>query len=216
MSERFDPNEYAPEYAALLHLLQEAARGVPENAVFIIHPENYPRITRSVDRILDVIRRAEPDATHTIEFDPVLGTGLCLRVLSWTFNFTDGKEFAEAAALADYFGAEALVTGETVFSFGFEDARIRVPEAENRLLENPSEGNGEWTGPFDENKYGRSYSMFDDERNDCYEEDVFPIEDGDDRDDEWDDRFDAPVDEDEEMERILWDEDLESDLFGDD
>ena len=223
MSDNFDPNEHAPDYAALLRFLEEAAEGIPEGTVFVIHPANYPRIARSVDRILAVIREAAPDAVHEIEFDPLIGTGLCLRVLSWTFNFTDGKEFAEAAALADYFGAEALVTGETVFSFGFEDARIRVPETEKDLLENPSEScyNSDWTQPFDENKIGRSYPMFDDERNDCYEEDVFLGED-DGPNDDWDAeadedaRSDDPVDEDEEMERILWDEDLESDLFGDD
>ncbi len=214
MSERFDPNEYAPEYAALLHLLQEAARGVPENAVFIIHPENYPRITRSVDRILDVIRRAEPDATHTIEFDPVLGTGLCLRVLSWTFNFTDGKEFAEAAALADYFGAEALVTGETVFSFGFEDARIRVPEAEKHLLEKQSENcyNTYGTQSSEQNENGGSKTMFDEDRTDYaqfdLDEDDFLLDE--------DDETDDPVDEDEQMEEILLDEELESGLFDED
>ncbi|MBP5428802.1 MAG: hypothetical protein J6Z04_05920 [Clostridia bacterium] len=223
MNDKTDPNEHAPDIAALLRFLEEAAEGIPEDTVFIIHPANYSRIARSVDRILAVIREAAPDATHAIEFDPLIGTGLCLRVRAWIYCFPDCKAFAEAAALADYMETEALVSGETVFSFGFEDARIRVPEAEKDLLENPSEScyNSDWTQPFDENKIGRSYPMFDDERNDCYEEDIFLSED-DDLSDDWnteadeDVGFNVPVDEDEEMEQILWDEDLESDLFGDD
>ena len=111
------------DFALFLHAF---LKKVPRNTAWILHPENYPRICRSVDRILETIRRAAPDAEHEVSYDELFGTALVLTVTSWTFSFSNCREIGEAIALADSFEADAKVTGEIRLIFGFNDARIAV------------------------------------------------------------------------------------------
>ena len=86
MNEEFD--YVSPEEEAFLQVLRELYEQLPKNTMWIVHPQNYPRILRSVSRILQVIRKDSPEATHTIGFDELLGTSLCLTVESRTFDFS--------------------------------------------------------------------------------------------------------------------------------
>ena len=111
------------DFALFMHAFLQK---VPRNTAWIIHPENYPRISRSVDRILEAIRRSVPDAKHEIAYDELFGTQLVLTVTSWTFSFSNCREIGDAIALADFFETDAKTTGEICLIFGFNDARIAV------------------------------------------------------------------------------------------
>ena len=124
MNEEFD--YVCTEEESFLQVMRELFGQLPQNTMWIAHPQNYPRILRSVRRILQVIRKDSPEATHTISFDELLGTSLCLTVESWTFDFSSCKEFAEILSLADNLGIEAKLDGRVCLSFGFDDARIPI------------------------------------------------------------------------------------------
>ena len=124
MNEEFDYT--SPEEEALLHFLGGLLEKLPKNTMWIINPANYKRIAESVNQILTAVHKVSPSAKHTISFDELVGTGLCLTIRDWTFSFYGCKEFSEAVSLADTLDIEANLDGEVVLMFGFNDARIPI------------------------------------------------------------------------------------------
>ena len=94
--------------------------------MWIVHPINYPRTTKAIDRILEVIHKESPDAEHKIVYDELLGTGMSLMVKDWVYSFYGCKEIAEAISLADTFDIDASSEGEVWLHFGFKNARIPI------------------------------------------------------------------------------------------
>lgn len=124
MNEEFDYT--SPEEEAMLNFLGGLIKNLPPNTMWIINPATYKRITGSVNKILATVRKVSPEARHSIAFDELVGTGLCLTIQDWTFAFYGCKEFSEAVSLADTFDIEATLDGEVRLMFGFKDARILV------------------------------------------------------------------------------------------
>ena len=122
MNENFEYT--SPEEEALLNLMQECTDKLPKHSLWIVHPVNYPRATKAIKCILEVIHKESPDAEHKIVFDELIGTGMSLMVKDWTYSFYGCKEIAEAVALADTFDIYATLTGKVCLHFGFKDARI--------------------------------------------------------------------------------------------
>lgn len=124
MNEEFDYT--SPEEEALLHFLGGLLEKLPQNTMWIINPTNYKRIVESVNRIIAAVHKVSPSAKHTISFDELVGTGLCLTIQDFTFSFYGCKEFSEAVSLADTLDIEAHLDGEVVLMFGFYNARIPI------------------------------------------------------------------------------------------
>ena len=116
----------SPEEEAILDLIREWADKLPKTNVWIVHPVNYPRTTKAIDRILEVIHKESPDAEHKIVFDELIGTGMSLMVKDWVYSFYGCKEIAEAITLADTFDIEATLDGEIWLHFGFKNVRIPI------------------------------------------------------------------------------------------
>ena len=116
----------SPEEEAVLGLIREWADKLPKTNMWIVHPVNYPRATKSIDRILEVIHKESPDAEHKIVYDELLGTGMSLMVKDWVYSFYGCKEIAEAISLADTFDIDASSEGEVWLHFGFKNARIPI------------------------------------------------------------------------------------------
>lgn len=123
MNEEF---EYTfPEEEAIF-LFRELKDKLPKTNMWIVHPVNYPRATKAIDRILEVIHKESPDAEHKIVFDELLGTGMSLMVKDWVYSFYGCKEIAEAISLADTFDIDATTEGKVWLHFGFKNARIPI------------------------------------------------------------------------------------------
>jgi len=116
----------SPEEEAVLGLIREWADKLPKTNMWIVHPVNYPRATKAIDRILKVIHKESPDAEHKIVYDELLGTGMSLMVKDWVYSFYGCKEIAEAISLADTFDIDASSEGEVWLHFGFKNARIPI------------------------------------------------------------------------------------------
>jgi len=116
----------SPEEEAILGLIRECADKLPKTNMWIAHPVNYPRATKAIDRILEVIHKESPDAEHKIVFDELIGTGMSLMVKDWVYSFYGCKEIAEAISLADTFDIDASSEGEVWLHFGFKNARIPI------------------------------------------------------------------------------------------
>ena len=76
----------SPEEEAILGLIRECADKLPKTNMWIAHPVNYPRATKAIDRILEVIHKESPDAEHKIVFDELIGTGMSLMVKDWVYT----------------------------------------------------------------------------------------------------------------------------------
>lgn len=124
MNEEFEYT--SPEEEAILGLIREWADKLPKTNMWIVHPVNYPRATKAIDRILEVIHKECPDAEHKIVYDELLGTGMSLMVKDWVYSFYGCKEIAEAISLADTFDIDASSEGEVWLHFGFKNARIPI------------------------------------------------------------------------------------------
>ena len=124
MNENFEYT--SPEEEALLNMMRDLTSRLPKNTMWIVHPHNYPRILKSVQRLLEVIQKVSPEAQYKIAFDELVGTGLCLSVRAWNFSFYGCRDFSEAILLADTFDMEANLDGEVCLLFGFHDARIPI------------------------------------------------------------------------------------------
>ena len=124
MNEEFEYT--SPEEEAILGLIREWADKLPKTNMWIVHPINYPRATKAIDRILEVIHNESPDAEHKIVYDELLGTGMSLMVKDWVYSFYGCKEIAEAISLADTFDIDASSEGEVWLHFGFKNARIPI------------------------------------------------------------------------------------------
>ena len=116
----------SPEEEAVLGLIREWADKLPKTNMWIVHPTNYPRATKAIDHILEVIHKESPDAEHKIVYDELLGTGMSLMVKDWVYSFYGCKEIAEAISLADTFDIDASSEGEVWLHFGFKNARIPI------------------------------------------------------------------------------------------
>ena len=116
----------SPEEEAILGLIREWVDKLPKTNMWIVHPVNYPRATKAIDRILEVIHKDSPDAEHKIVFDELIGTGMSLMVKDWVYSFYGCKEIAEAISLADTFDIDASTEGEVWLHFGFKNARIPI------------------------------------------------------------------------------------------
>lgn len=114
------------EEEAMLNLIREWADKLPKTNVWVIHPVNYLRATRAIERILEVIHKESPDAEHKIVFDELIGTGMSLMVKDWVYSFYGCKEISEVISLADTFDIEATSEGEVRLHFGFKNARIPI------------------------------------------------------------------------------------------
>lgn len=114
------------EEEAMLNLIREWADKLPKTKVWVIHPVNYLRATRAIERILEVIHKESPDAEHKIVFDELIGTGMSLMVKDWVYSFYGCKEISEVISLADTFDIEATSEGEVWLHFGFKNARIPI------------------------------------------------------------------------------------------
>lgn len=114
------------EEEAMLNLIREWADKLPKTNVWVIHPVNYLRATRAIERILKVIHKESPDAEHKIVFDELIGTGMSLMVKDWVYSFYGCKEISEVISLADTFDIEATSEGEVWLHFGFKNARIPI------------------------------------------------------------------------------------------
>lgn len=126
MSEDFEYT--SPEEEAILSLIREWTDKLPKTNKWVVHPMNYPRAIKAIDRILEVIHKESPDAEHKIVFDELLGTGMSLMVKDWVYSFYGCKEIAEAISLADTFDIDASSEGEVWLHFGFKNARIPIFE----------------------------------------------------------------------------------------
>ena len=116
----------SPEEEALLDLIRKWTDKLPKTNTWIAHPVNYPRATKAISRILEIIRKESPDAEHRIVFDELIGTGMSLMVKDWVYSFYGCKEIAEAISLADSFDIDATIEGEIWLHFGFENTRIPI------------------------------------------------------------------------------------------
>ena len=124
MNDEFDYT--SPEEEAMLNFLCGIMRKLPKNTLWVINPKNYKRITGSVQQILNTIHKVSPDAKHEITFDALIGTGLCLTIKDWSFDFYGCKDISNAISLADTFDIEATLDGEVCLMFGFNDASILI------------------------------------------------------------------------------------------
>lgn len=116
----------SPEEEAILDLFRTWANQRPKGNMWIAHPTNYPRATKAVAFILDVIHKESPDANHKIVFDELFGTDMSLVIKDWTHSFYGCDEIATAISLADTFDIYATTEGEVMLQFGFTDVRIPI------------------------------------------------------------------------------------------
>ena len=116
----------SPEEEAILGLIHEWTDKLPKTNMCILHPVNYPRAAKAIDRILEVIHKESPDAEHKIVFDELIGTGMTLMVKDRVYSFYGCKEIAEAIALSNTFDIEATLDGEIWLHFGFKNVRIPI------------------------------------------------------------------------------------------
>ena len=134
MNEEF---EYAsPEEEALLEIIREYKEKLPKIQMWVAHPTNYPQALKSVEQIIELLKREDDEIEYNVSFDDMFGTSMCLQVKGWTFSFGKAKEFAEIISLADTFDILATTEGETLLFFGFKHTRIPVflKEKDGELL----------------------------------------------------------------------------------
>ena len=119
-----DGFEKYPEIDALCALIREK---MPRNYVLMLNLPRYQKARETISRILQSLDELDLKESPRIFFDELIGTSLCVELVSYGIDFADLQLFAAALNDVDTMDITPYLDGTVKVGFTFEGVRFLAP-----------------------------------------------------------------------------------------
>lgn len=113
-------------------LVDYLKKHLPKDRILMLNMPRYMEAVKSVNKVLNIIRRETPEAKQEVKFDNLTGSSLCATFETDMLNIYNMKEFNDAIKCATTLAFEPLANGNLYIGLTYENAMVPVPPSDEK------------------------------------------------------------------------------------